>query len=136
MLRILRHWPYAENFLRGPRVDVFAVAESLDKYGVFREMRHDAQLDLRIIRREQNLSFLGNERGANLPSQLGSNRNVLQVGIARTKPARGRTSLRKTGMQAPGFGMNQFRQRVDVSRFKLCNFAVLDDLRREWMLRG
>src|SRR5713101_3812099 len=136
VLRILRHWPHAENFLRRPRVDVFTVAESLDQHGVFRKMRHNAQLDLRIVRREQYLSFLGDEGGANLPSQLGSNRNVLQVGIARTEAARGRTGLRKAGVQTSGFGMDQFWKRIHISRFELGDFAVLDDLRGKRMLRG
>ena len=93
VFRVLRHRPHTENLLRRPRVDIFPVAEGRDEHWIFRKVRHDAQLDLRVIRGQQYLSFIGDERGANLPPQLGSNRNVLQIGVARTEPARGRASL-------------------------------------------
>ena len=136
MFRVLRQRPHAEHFLRRPCVDIFTVAESLDEHGVFRKVRHDAQLDLRVVRGQQYLSFLGDEGGANLAPQLAPYRNVLQIGIARTEPSGGRAGLRKASVQTSGCGMNQFRKRVHVSRFELGNFAVFDDLSRKLMLRG
>ena len=99
-------------------------------------MRHDAQLDLRVVRGQQYLSFLGDESGANLSPQLAADRNVLQIRIARAKPAGGRAGLRKAGVQSSGFGMDQLRKRVHISRFELGEFAVFDDLFRKRMLRG
>src|SRR5260370_41275677 len=99
-------------------------------------MRHDAQLDLRVIRGQQYLSLLRDEGGANLPPQLGADRNVLQVGIARTEPPRGRAGLRKAGVQSPGSRMDQSRKRVHIRRLELGDFPVLDDLRGKRALRG
>jgi len=61
-------------------MDIFTVAESLDEHGVFRKMRHDAQLDLRVVRGQQHFPFLGNEGGANLAPQFAPYRNILQIG--------------------------------------------------------
>ena len=95
-------------------MDVLALAEGFDKHGVGGKVRHNSQLDLRIVRGEQQISFFGDERRANLPPQLAADGNVLQVRVGRAEPARRRARLAKAGVQAPCFGMNQFRQRIDV----------------------
>src|SRR5690348_11278730 len=50
MLGSLRKRSGAENFLRCAGMNVLALAERLDKNRILREMRENAQLDLRIVR--------------------------------------------------------------------------------------
>src|SRR2546429_7201270 len=57
MLRSLPERAHPEDFLRGARVNVLAVAKRLHQYGILREMRHHTQLDLRVIRGKQDVAF-------------------------------------------------------------------------------
>src|SRR5579883_838269 len=68
MLGGLRHRADAEDLLRGARVNVLSRAESLDEHGIFRKMRKDSKLDLRIIGREQSPAGFGHKGGTNLPA--------------------------------------------------------------------
>jgi hypothetical protein len=59
-------------------VHVFADAEGFDERRVLRQMRQNAQLDLRIVGRQQSVVVgLGDEGFANLASQLGAGRDIL-----------------------------------------------------------
>ncbi len=60
-------------------MNVIAVAERLHQQRIFREMRQQPQLNLRIVRRKQRVSRLSNECGADLAAQLRADGNVLQV---------------------------------------------------------
>jgi hypothetical protein len=77
----LRHRADAENFLGGSRVNVLSGAERLDQHGVLREVRQDAQLDLRIIGGKERVAWAGHEGGANLAAELRAYRNILQVRV-------------------------------------------------------
>jgi hypothetical protein len=68
---------HAENLRRSERMNVFPGAVGLDQQLVFREVREQSQLDLRIVGFEQNVSRFGNERSANLAAQFGPNGNIL-----------------------------------------------------------
>src|SRR6185503_18724108 len=76
---------------------------------IFREVGQQPQLNLRVVSREQNTSGLGNERGANLASQLRANGNILQVWIDGREPARRRSRLVERGMETLGSGIQQQR---------------------------
>src|SRR6266705_3426476 len=71
----------------------------------------------------------------NCAAQLATNGNILQIRITRTEPPRGCAGLRKAGVQAPRFRMDELRQRVHIRRFELGDFTVLDDFRGKRMLR-
>jgi len=104
----LRHGPDAKDFLGRSRVDVFAAAEGLDKDGILRKVGHDAEFDLRVVGRKKNLAGLSDEGGANLTAEFGTNRNILQIWIARAEAARSRTGLRVARVQSPGVRMDEF----------------------------
>ena len=53
--------------------------ESLAQLGLARHVREDAQLDLRVVRGEQALPGLGDERGADLAAELRPDRDRLEV---------------------------------------------------------
>ena len=60
---------------------------------VTREVGHDAQLDLAVVGGEEETSRLRDETLAYLLAVVGAHGDVLQVGIARREPARGRQCL-------------------------------------------
>ena len=64
-------------------MNVFAIVESLDKMRVAAKVCHEAQFYLRVVGREENLSFLGDKGFADFAAVLAAHRNVLQVGVRR-----------------------------------------------------
>ena len=74
---------HAKDLRRSQSVDVLASPERFHQQLVFGKMRQQAQLDLRIVCRKQQIAFLGDERRADLASQLGADGNVLQIRIHR-----------------------------------------------------
>ena len=82
---------HAEYLRSGERVDVIAAPKSFHQQWVFREMRQQAQFDLRVVGGQQDVAGFGGEGGANFAAQFGADRNVLQVRIGR-RQASGRGS--------------------------------------------
>ncbi len=80
----------AEDLARSQRVDVLAGAVRVEQQRVLREVRHQTQLDLRVVCRHQHITRRGDECSANLPAHSGADGNVLQVRIrtARAGPSR------------------------------------------------
>ena len=60
---------------------VLLLREGVEQSFVGRQVRHDAQLDLRIVRSHKNLALRCNEGLANAPAFFGADRNVLQVRV-------------------------------------------------------
>ncbi len=69
----------AEQLLGGQAVDIVAVREGVAQCGHVRHMRGQPQLDLRIVGGDQDMAGLGDKRLAQLPPDLGADRNVLKV---------------------------------------------------------
>ena len=65
-------------------------------------MREHAQLDLRVVGRDEHVAGIGDERAADLAAELGADRNVLQVGIAAAQTAGRRHRLVEARVDAPG----------------------------------
>src|SRR5213076_660196 len=61
----------AEHLRRGRRVDVLAARERLAELRLARDVREDAQLDLRVIGRDEAAAALGDERAPDLAPELG-----------------------------------------------------------------
>ena len=76
-------------------------AERLDQRLVARQVGEHAQLDLRVVRRDQDVTRFGDERAPDLAAELGADRDVLQVGIAAAQPSRGGDRLIEAGVDAP-----------------------------------
>ena len=121
----------AEHLERRAIVDVFAVAERVDQRLLPGEVRQDAQLDLRVVGRDQHVARLGDERAPDLAADVGPDRNVLQVRIAAAQaPGRGHR-LVEAGVHAAGVGIDERRQRVDVGALQLLQAAPLEDQLRQ-----
>src|SRR4051794_28225142 len=74
-------------------MDVTARLKRLHECRIVREMGQQAQLDLRIVRPHEQPSPTRDETTADVAAKLTSDRNVLQVWIARREPARRRDRL-------------------------------------------
>ena len=74
---------HAENLRRGEGVDVVAAAVGFNQQRVFGKMGQQPQFDLRIVRRQQHMTGLDGECGANFAAKFGANGNILQIGIRR-----------------------------------------------------
>jgi hypothetical protein len=118
---------HAEHLGRGLGVDVDPVAEGPGQDRVARQVGQDPHLDLRVVGGDQQLARPGHEAAADGASQLGPDRDVLQVGVLRRDaPGRGR-DLVERGVQAAGAGVDQRRQRVEVGALELDQLAVVED---------
>jgi hypothetical protein len=100
-------------------VYVLARAKRLDQRRVLREMREHAQLDLRVVGRDEQMPVLGNERAPDLTPGRRADRNVLQVGIAAAQTPRRRHRLIER--------MNQLRQRIQIRTLQFLQHAPLQD---------
>ena len=77
MFRVNQHRRHAEDLRSSEPVNVVAVAERLNQQRIFREVRQQAQLNLRVISRKQRISRLRNKSRADLAAQLCADGNVL-----------------------------------------------------------
>src|SRR5262245_50505250 len=93
-------------------------AECLDERWVVREVGEEAQLDLRVICRDERPPTPRNEPPADVAAELTTNRNVLKVRFARRKATRrgGRLTERR---------VDPTRARMDV-RGKRVNVGALE----------
>ena len=91
-----------EDLRRGRAMDVGAIAERAHERGVARKMRHDPQLDLRIVGGHDTMPRRRDERLAD-PTPLGrAHRDVLQIRIARREAPGHRGRLAERRVHAPG----------------------------------
>ena len=77
-------------------------------------MRHDAQLDLRVIRGHQQVARRRDERLADAPALRPADGDVLQVGVGGRQPAGLRHRLVIRSMNASGALIHQLGQLVGV----------------------
>ena len=66
---------------------VLAVGEGLQQPGILRDVRHDAQLDLRVVGRHHLVARRRNEGFADASPFRGTHRDVLQVRVTGGQPA-------------------------------------------------
>src|ERR1700734_283043 len=98
-------------------------------------MRHQPQLNLRVIRRHQYISRSRNECRANLPADRSSDRNVLQVGIRTGETAGCSPNLIEGGVHAT-LRVGELWERVEIGRLELRELAVFEDESWHGMLLG
>ena len=108
-------------------VDVVIEREGPAEGRVAREVGQDPQLDLRIVGCQEPPALPGHEGLADLLALLGAHRNVLQVGVAGAQPSRGRHALVERGMDPAVLGMDQGRQRIEISALELRELAMLQE---------
>ena len=109
----------------------WSACEGPDQRRVAREVGQDAQLDLRVVgRQEPPAGSPGHERLADLPAVLGADRNVLEVGVAGAEPARRRHALVERGVDPAVVGVDQAGQGVEIRALELGELAVLQEQAR------
>ncbi len=69
------------NGCRGGGMDVLPGAEGVQHGLVTCHVRHDAQLDLRIVQRDEHVAGAGNKAAPHAPAQVGAGGDVLQVRV-------------------------------------------------------
>ena len=127
---------HAEHLAGGHGVNVDAVAEGLAQRLDAADIGDDAQLDLRIIDRQQLVPLLGDEGAADAPPFLGADRDVLYVRVGRGEaPCTGR-GHGEGGVDAPRLRVDLLHQRVGIGGFQLGELAPFQDFRRQVVLRG
>src|SRR5262249_40118533 len=106
---------WTEDVQRRTVVNVLAGAEGLDQRWFVGEVREDTQFNLRVVGRDQHVSRGSNERSPDFTSELGADRDVLQVRVRAAQPTGCGDRLVEAGVDAPGLAIDFLRQRVDVS---------------------
>ncbi len=114
-------------------MDVLVVPVGAHQQRIAAEVRQQAQFNLRVVGGKKLVAGRGGEGGADLASQLGPDRNVLQVRIDRRQAARRRRCGLKRRVHAR-LGIGQQRQRVNVIRFELGEMAILEHQARHIVL--
>ena len=89
-------------------------AKARHQQRIFAEMRHQPQLDLGIIRGDEQVSGCRDERRADLPAQFRLDRDILQVWIGGRQAPRSGADLVKRGVDAL-FRIGQQRQMSQCS---------------------
>ena len=115
-------------------MDVVALDEGFDHVGVFAEVGHDAQLDLRVVGREEFAAVVGDEGLADLLAVLVADGDVLQIGVARAEPARGGDGLVERRMDTSRPRVDELGQGFDVGAQQLLQAAVLQYLAHDVVL--
>ena len=105
---------------------VLAVREGVAQPLVAREVRHDAQLDLRVVRRDQARAGRRDEGLADAPALRRADGDVLQVGVVGGQAPGDRHGLRVRGVHAAGVRVDHLRQLVGVGGLELRDAAVLE----------
>ena len=101
------------------------VPEGMQQTFVLGQVSHDAQLDLRVVRRHQFVAERRDKRLADTPAFGGANWDVLQVRVTGRQPSGGCDGLMVGGVNAPSARVDLLRQAIGVSAFQLTQAAVL-----------
>jgi hypothetical protein len=120
---------HPEHLRGGDRVHVGVLGESLLQGIDPGHVGEHAQLDLRVIGREQQMPVLGDEGVPDLAPLLGPDRDVLQVGVVRGQPAGGGRGHGIGGVD-PAVGRDLLDQRVGVGAGQLLQLAPVEN--RPW----
>ena len=105
-------------------MNILSCGEGGDQVFVAGDVRQDAQLDLAIVRGYQGVPLLGNERVADLATESGADRNVLQVWIGGAEAARCGHCLLEGGVHT-AVTLNELRQRLHIRALQLRDGAPL-----------
>ncbi len=103
----IEHAVRPEHLVRGLVVNVVAAHERFGQRFIAGQVREHTQLDLRIVRGDQDVAGIGDERAADLATDLRADRNVLQIWIAAAETSGGRHRLADLRMDAAGLGIHE-----------------------------
>ncbi len=116
----------AEDFGGRRAVNVVSMLECVAQPRVAREVRHDSQLDLRVVRAHDLPAGRRDESLADAATLRRADRDVLQVRVVRRKPASDSNGLRIGGVYPPGLCIDHARQLVGVGRLELGDATVVE----------
>ncbi len=117
---------HAEDFGRSGAVHILAFAEGAHQAIVPRQVGHDAQLDLRVVGRDDHAARRRHERLADAPPFFGAHRDILQVRVGRGQPPRDGSRLPVGGMDPAGLRVDHLRQLVGIGGLELGQAAVVE----------
>ncbi len=126
----------AENLSRGRAVNVFPGGERSEQTRVLREVRHDAQLDLRVVARRDQPALGRDKRLANAPPLGRAYWNVLQIGIVGGQPPGHGHGLGVVGMHPAGVRVDHLRQLLGVGALEFGQAAVVENDARQRVIFG
>ena len=116
-------------------MDVGAVREGGEHGLVSAHRSHDAQLDLRVVGRDEHVVLVArHDGGANELAAVGADRNVLQIGIGGGETSRLGEGLREGRVDASVIRIDTLRQLVHVGRLQLRAGTVLENLPHDGMV--
>ncbi len=117
---------HTEDFGRGGAVHVLALAEGAQQAFVLGQVGHDAQLDLRVVGRDDHAARRRDERFADAPPFFRAHRDVLQVRVGRGQPARDGGRLPVGGVDPAGLRIDHLRQLVGIGGLELGQAAEIE----------
>ena len=112
---------------------IVALSEGCAKRLITREMREHTKLNLRVIRREQDVLGRGDECPANLPAHLAPDWNILKIRCGGCQPAGGGLGLLVTRVNAACLRVDQGQERFSEAVLEFGHFAVLEQSANDWM---
>ena len=115
-------------------VHVLSGLEDLEEDRVLGEVRHHAQLDLRVVDRQEHPVLLGDERSSDLLAEIRADRDVHEVRVRARQPAGRRNRLVIGRVHPSVLGVDQWGQCVDVGVLELRQLAVVEKLLHEGVL--
>ncbi len=127
---------HVEHFARRHRVNVDAVVEGLAQARDVGDVGEQAQFDLRVVGREQDIARRGDEGLADLAAFLGADRNVLQVRVGGGEAAGLRAGKRVGRVDAAGVRVDRLAQRLRVGRAQLGQHAPVEQDFRQLVAVG
>ena len=115
----------AEYLSRGRGVNVSTAVECIAHRAVARDRREKPQLDLRIVRIDENPAVGRFEISSQLASELAADGNVLHIRIGRGEPPRGGSALIESRVDSR-ISVCLRRKSLSVGRAQLRYFAVFE----------
>ena len=94
------------------------------------DMRGQPELDLAIVGGKNDVAGRGDKGLSYLPADLGTDRNILQIGFGRGQPPGLCSAQTIGGMNPSGFRIDLLLQRIGVSGFQLRQLPPVDDFLR------
>ena len=124
---------HAEHFRRRHGMNVEAVAERFFQRCDVGDLGQQSQLDLRVVRRDELLTLVGDEGAADLAALFRADRNVLQVRLGRRQPAGGRRRQRVRRVNAMRIRIDEARQRIGIGRFQFRHLSPIENFLRQFV---
>ncbi len=107
-----------EDFRGSPGMDVFSIGKGLDQDRVARAVGQQAQFNLAVIGRHQRPALAGHERLPDPAAFLGTDRDVLEIGVGAAQPAGGRHGLVEGCVDPAGIGIHQLEKGICIGGFE------------------